>query len=144
MELAAVAHGRRAVRVQRVLAREVDEERGARLREAQRAVVRRDHVRVHRGLHALRESAVAARRACTPRAGVQKREQRGRVLDDAEAVRRGACVEHAVPCLYAAAHSDARGSLEDALRGLVLRVPVLMRVAEGTRHADEGQLPRRV
>ncbi len=108
VELPAIAHGRRAVRVQRVLAREVDEERGARLREAQRAVVRRDHVRVHRGLHALRESAVAARRACTPRAGVQKREQRGRVLDDAEAVRRGARVEHAVPCLYAAAHSDAR------------------------------------
>lgn len=49
-----------------------------------------------------------------------------------------------MPRLNTASHSDTCWALEDTLRGLVFRVPVLRRAPEITHHTDDVHFPRRV
>jgi hypothetical protein len=140
VELAAVAHRLAAVRVQRVFARKVDQERRARLREAPRVVFGGDDVRVHRGLHAVRERAAVA--AVAAGAAVQQFHDVRRVVDDPEPIRRSARVEHPVARLNPTAHGYARRALEDALCGFVISVPMLVHVTKDLRDAHNEHLPR--
>ena len=135
MKFSRVSNAFGAIGVEGVLGREVDEECSARFGETERVIVHSDDIRIHCRLDAVCELVTGS-------AAMQERHYILAVVDDAEAVRGTAGVEHAVSSLDSRSNRYRRRPLKDRLRSFVPLIPRLHCVIEEKSYAAQEHLPR--